>query len=175
MAGEKVLSGLVFLCAITLPVAASARELSPLSLGWMNKIGLYKEAAVMNWFHREKMGLALLAGAVGLLGLLGAPVSADEDVKSITGYIRDSKCFLQMDGQGEKHRKCAMDCGKAGMPMVLEEAGTGKLWLILPKEDKQNPNDQTVPYAEHKVTITGPTVTEGGLSAIELDKIIPAK
>lgn len=115
-------------------------------------------------------GLATLA----LMLTMTVPLAFSEE-KTIVGHVRDSQCRLKMDAKGAKHAKCAADCAKAGVPLVLEEKGTGKLYMVLADQDKVNPNTKLAKHVEEEVKITGDVVSQGGLNAITASKVEAVK
>lgn len=112
--------------------------------------------------------------ALAFAWMVAVPVSFSAE-KTVTGYVRDPSCLLRMGAKGEKHKKCAVDCAKAGINYILEEDGTGKLYVILPEKDKTNPSEKLHSFAELKVKVTGEEHTQGGLTAIVAKKVESAK
>jgi hypothetical protein len=98
-------------------------------------------------------------------------VFAAEKATTITGYVRDPFCLIKMGAKGEAHRKCAITCAKAGINMVIEEEGTGKLYLVFPEKDQTNPNEKVMDFAERKVKVTGELLAKSGLTGISVQKI----
>lgn len=94
---------------------------------------------------------------------------------TVVGYIRDPGCLLSGQASGESHRACALVCAKAGTNLVLEDAKTHLLYVLLAAKPGENPNAMTMQYAERKVKVTGTLESKGGLSAIVLKKVEASK
>lgn len=127
---------------------------------------------------RDKRSLIIPLFIFSLLvsSLSIVPVAvAEEGDTVVTGYVRDPFCLIKMGAKGESHRKCAITCAKAGINMVIEEEGTGKLYLVFPEKDQTNPNDKVMDYAERKVKVTGELLTSAGLTGISVQKIEEVK
>src|ERR1700693_6398868 len=75
--------------------------------------------------------------------------------KSVTGNLRDSFCNTTMGAQGPSHKKCAISCAEAGIPVVMVERGTNKSYILIPnKDDTPLPKD-VIMRMEDEVTVTG--------------------
>jgi hypothetical protein len=117
--------------------------------------------------------LIIVSLLVSFLGFV--PAAFADEATTVTGYIRDPYCLITMGAKGEKHRKCAVECAQAGINLVIEEEGTGKLYLVFPEKDKINPNDKVIDYAERKVKVTGELLAQAGLTGISVQKIEAAE
>lgn len=117
---------------------------------------------------KKVTGLAILVIALAFL----VPSGFSQEETTITGYVRDPFCFAKMDAKGEKHRKCAMACARAGINLVIEEEGSGKIYLVFPEKDQTNPNtEQLIDFAEREVKVTGEVLTLSGLTGISVKKV----
>jgi len=93
----------------------------------------------------------------------------------LTGYVRDPFCLAKMGAKGEKHRKCAIACAKAGINLVIEEEGSGKIYLAFPEKDQTDPNTKLIDFAERKVKVTGKILSLNGLTGISIEKVEEVK
>ena len=74
------------------------------------------------------LSLGLLVSAA----VAGGALAADT---AVTGHLRDGLCFVTMGAHGPSHKKCAMGCAKAGIPVLLVEDKTEKFYVLLPPKD----------------------------------------
>jgi hypothetical protein len=81
---------------------------------------------------------------------------------TIKGELVDSLCYVAMGATGAGHKQCAIDCAKAGIPVSILEDGTGKLYTVLPKEDKTGLPDSVISKMGDKVTLKGDLYEKGG-------------
>jgi hypothetical protein len=120
--------------------------------------------------------------AVAVLGLLvclamsGIVLAAEEaktevPSKSVTGTLVDSYCYSVMGAHGASHKQCAMGCAKKGIPVGLEEKGTGKVYVLLPKKNAQPLPDEVISKMEDEVTVTGHEYTKGGTTFLTVDSV----
>src|SRR3989344_5597123 len=73
---------------------------------------------------------------------------------AIKGELVDSLCYVGMAAKGAGHKQCAIDCAKAGIPISIVEDGTGKMYTVLPKEDKTGYPESVISKMGDKVTLT---------------------
>lgn len=92
---------------------------------------------------------------------------------TITARVVDSACYLGHNMQGSNHTKCAEMCAKNGIPLLLLDTKTNKLFLPV-SMDHSNPNAKLLPYVEKLVKVTGKTIEKGGITGIVISSISPA-
>ena len=87
---------------------------------------------------------------------------------TIIGEVVDTRCYIgdDQDQKGAKHKACAEKCAKAGAALGLLQEKTNKLYLIMPKEDGQNPNTEFIPFIAKTVLVSGKVFEVGGMKAI---------
>ena len=93
------------------------------------------------------------------------------DTTSVTGHLRDGFCYSTMGAHGSSHKKCAMGCAKAGIPVLLVEDKTDKHYVVLPPKDDQPLPQSVVSKMEDEVTITGHQYDKGGISFLTADSV----
>ncbi len=81
---------------------------------------------------------------------------------TIKGELVDSLCYVTMNAKGAGHKQCAIDCAKAGIPISMLEDGTGKLYTVLPKEDKTGYPASVINKMGQPVTLKGDLYESGG-------------
>ena len=90
---------------------------------------------------------------------------------TIKGELVDSLCYVAMASKGSGHKQCAMDCAKAGIPISIVEEGTGKLYTVLPKEDKTGYPANVVSKMGGKVTLKGDLYEKGGNKYVTVESV----
>ncbi len=90
---------------------------------------------------------------------------------TIKGELVDSLCYLAMASKGPGHKQCAMDCAKAGIPISIVEEGTGKLYTVLPKEDKTGYPASVIGKMGEKATLKGDLYENGGNKYVTVESV----
>ena len=90
---------------------------------------------------------------------------------TIKGELVDSLCYVGMAAKGAGHKQCAIDCAKAGIPISIVEEGTGKLYTVLPKEDKSGYPAGVVSKMGDQVTLKGDFYENGGNKYVTVESV----
>ena len=90
---------------------------------------------------------------------------------TIKGELVDSLCYVAMNAKGAGHKQCAMDCAKAGIPISMLEDGTGKLYTVLPKEDKTGYPASVINRMGETVTLKGDLYENGGQRYVTVESV----
>ena len=90
---------------------------------------------------------------------------------TIKGELVDSLCYVAMASKGKGHKQCAMDCAKAGIPISILEDGTGKLYTVLPKEDKTGYPASVINRMGETVTLKGDLYENGGNRYVTVESV----
>jgi hypothetical protein len=104
-----------------------------------------------------------------ILAFAASPVAAAET--AVSGHLRDSFCFLTMGAHGPSHHDCAVACAKAGIPVLLEQDGNNKYFVLMPPRDKQSLPSSITDKMEQEVTVTGNEYTKGGMTFLTVDSV----
>ena len=99
----------------------------------------------------------------------GAPGMGGEVM--IKGELVDSLCYVGMAAKGSGHKQCAIDCAKAGIPISIVEDGTGKMYTVLPKEDKTGYPADVISKMGDKVTLKGDLYENGGNKYVAVESV----
>ena len=132
----------------------------------------------------RRVGIGGLAGVALLISAGSGWAEMDHDHGShehahgkgmqqvtIKGELVDSLCYVAMNARGAGHKQCAIDCAKAGIPISMLEDGTGKLYTVLPKEDKTGyPASVTAKMGE-TVTLKGDLYENGGNRYVTVESV----
>ena len=90
---------------------------------------------------------------------------------TIKGELVDSLCYVAMAAKGAGHKQCAIDCAKAGIPISMLEDGTGKLYTVLPKEDKTGYPASVINKMGETVTLKGDLYENGGQRYVTIESV----
>ena len=90
---------------------------------------------------------------------------------TIKGELVDSLCYVAMAAKGAGHKQCAIDCAKAGIPISILEDGTGKLYTVLPKEDKTGYPENVINKMGETVTLKGDLYENGGQRYVTVESV----
>lgn len=90
---------------------------------------------------------------------------------TIKGELVDSLCYVAMAAKGPGHKQCAMDCAKAGIPISIVEQGTGKMYTVLPKEDKTGYPESVIIKMGETVTLKGDLYENGGNKYVAVESV----
>jgi len=116
-----------------------------------------------------RIGVASLGLLLGL-GFAGVSL-ADTPEKSVTGTLIDTFCSVVTGAHGPSHKQCAIGCAKKGIPVGLEEKGTGKIFVLLPQKNAQSLPDDVINRMEEEVTVTGHEYSKGDATFLTVDSV----
>ena len=101
----------------------------------------------------------------------GMPGMKEGSEITIKGELVDSLCNVAMASTGQGHKQCAMDCAKAGIPISIVEDGTGKMYTVLPNEDKTGYSASVISKMGDKVTLKGDFYEKGGNKYVAVESV----
>jgi hypothetical protein len=118
---------------------------------------------------------AIVATGIGIalaLATFGSSFAAEGGTaKSVTGNLRDALCNTTMGANGPSHKKCAISCAQAGIPVVMVEKGTNKSYILIPpKDDEPLPKD-VISRMEDEVTVTGKVYEKDGTNFLQVQSV----
>ncbi len=132
----------------------------------------------MNKFIKEVIALAVVLGFIGggvKVWAHKGEVHEEEKITAVTGEVVCYACYIEHDegeGQGEKHKKCGLDCVRKGLPVGILEAKTKELYLVmLDMEDHVAPNEKLDPYFGQSVTIKGEAFKKKGVKLLTIKSV----
>jgi len=107
----------------------------------------------------------------------GSPSHAEQQGKAhkitVTGYVRDTACFIMKGASGASHEQCALTCAKNGIPLGIQ-ADNGTYYLAVgPGHPAKPGNPLLEKYAEKKVKITGIANVRNGMHVLAVMKVQP--
>jgi hypothetical protein len=91
--------------------------------------------------------------------------------KTITGNLRDGFCNTTMGAQGVSHKKCAVECALAGIPVVMVEKGTNKSYVLIPTKDDTPVARDVISRMEDNVTVTGKVYEKDGTHFLQVESV----
>lgn len=110
---------------------------------------------------------------MGVLLMTAAPAAVEPQTQSttITGYVIDSACLFIKSLDKPINKQCAIDCAKAGSPLVIL-ADEGTVYLPISSEmPATGQNGRLMPFAGEMVTIRGKVFERGGSHAVVIEEI----
>jgi len=90
---------------------------------------------------------------------------------TINGYVLDSACAFTKNLKKPISPECAVECAKAGSPLVILSDDGTIYWPISDATPSSGQNERLLPFAGQKVTATGRVFERGGSRALVVDKI----
>jgi hypothetical protein len=112
-----------------------------------------------------------LATALSLLMVMNIFTVVYAQSITVKGEVIDTYCYALMGAKGERHRQCAIDCVKAGIPAGLVEEGTGKVYVLIPSKDKTGLPQGVMDKMGRMASVTGKAYTSGGSNFLTVESI----
>jgi len=116
----------------------------------------------------------LAATSIGIfmsLALCGLSFADGGVAKSVTGNLRDGFCNTTMGANGPSHKKCAISCAKAGIPVVMVEKGTNQNYILIPAKDDQPLPKDVIDHMEDQVTVSGKVYAKDGINYLQVESV----
>lgn len=119
---------------------------------------------------RGRPAFIVIVAVAGILML--APAHAEQRNGTVEGYVLDSACaFVRNVKKPMNGGKCALECAKAGSPLVILAADGTIYWPITESMPATGQNPRLMEYAGRRVTAQGKLFERGGSHAIAIEKI----
>ena len=96
---------------------------------------------------------------------------AEGKLSTVKGYVLDSACALTKNLSKPISADCAVECAKAGSPLVILADDGTIYWPISDTKPAKGQNDRVMPFAGQKVSAQGTVYTKGGSHGIVIEKI----
>ena len=122
----------------------------------------------------KRMSILLVAAAltISAFGAFAEQAVKKNPVKTLTGEVVDTGCYLGDGARGAKHVDCATKCIANGMPMGLLTKD-GALYLITVNHDNADPYNQLKEMAGKTVSLTGTVMMRSGMKGIDVTEVKP--
>ena len=117
---------------------------------------------------------ATLIACAGIAGLAWAADVNPQQV-SITGWVLDSACAITKGLDKPISRDCALQCAKAGSPLVILGDDGTIYWPISDKTPSSGQSQRLLPFAGERVTASGKAYVRAGSHAIVLEDVQPSE
>ena len=105
---------------------------------------------------------------IAVLLLLAVTLAADQAV-TIRGEIVDSFCYAARSIHGSDHTACALRCARKGMPLVLIEDGSRRVYQLIPPKDETAMPENVIAAAATVRTVTGRMFVNSGARYLTVD------
>jgi hypothetical protein len=138
----------------------------------------------------------LVASTLLVALLVGATPSHAQNRGSkttVTGYLRDSFCFIVSGVKGPSHKYCATACAEKGIPVLLVESAAStsyqldragksylmrsrknhKVYVLLPPADLESLPQDLIDKMEEEVTLTGEAFEKEGTNFLRVEAMQP--
>tara|TARA_B110000305_G_C19158881_1_gene501629 strand:- start:29 stop:421 length:393 start_codon:yes stop_codon:yes gene_type:complete len=87
----------------------------------------------------------------------------------VTGEVVDLMCYVDHDGKGEKHKKCAEKCIKGGGPVGILTS-KGELYLVI--GNHKPANDKLAKFAAQTITLEGKASERNGMKMLSNAQVV---
>ncbi len=121
-----------------------------------------------------------IAAAVLAAACLVSPLAAEDAHKqhgaaesktaTLSGEVLDMSCYMNHEGKGPKHAKCAKSCALKGSPIGLLTAD-GQVYLFTEDHAKTKEYAKARELAAEQVKVTGTIAKKGGVQALSVQSI----
>ena len=105
-------------------------------------------------------------------------IDPDAKVVTIRGEVVDPTIYLKEGKHGIEVAERMAKAAEQEQPLAILEAGTGKLYLMLPEKPGKDPNQFVVDHIAEQVTVNGYAYERGGnqgIVAFDVDLVEPPK
>ena len=121
-------------------------------------------------FRSRTLAAVFLATAFAI----GSTLEGSDQTKpsTVKGYVLDSSCaFVRNVKKPMSGGKCALECAKAGSPLVILTDDGTIYWPISNSMPATGQNQRLMEYAGKRVSAQGKVFERGGSHAIAIEKI----
>ena len=115
--------------------------------------------------------LAGMALAMVLSGGSALLLHGQQKSVSLEGYVLDSACAFTKNLEKPISRECAVQCAKAGSPLVILTNDGTIYWPIAETIPASGQNAKLMRYAGERVTVKGRVYERGGSHALVIEEI----
>lgn len=127
--------------------------------------------AVNSWAHGSEKGMSESEMANMDHGQKVSAKNASWTTVKLRGEIIDLGCYVSHDGYGKKHKTCALECSKNGVPLALLESKTKKIYMIVTTGHGENPYAVPVKFIADQVEVEGAIATKDGATVLMITSI----
>src|SRR5689334_5305508 len=111
---------------------------------------------------RKSISVSLVVSASLFLGAIVALAQPKGDTVTLKGEVVDLWCYLEGGDHGAEHKKCSVECAKAGNPIALLTE-KGDLYVLMGIKDHQPGKEVLIDKMAETVTVEGTLVKKGGV------------
>lgn len=115
--------------------------------------------------NRISICATLAALALLLSASMFAFAEPKGDTVTLKGEVVDLWCYLEGGDHGAEHKKCAIECAKAGNPIGLVTE-KGEVYVLMGIKDHQSAREILIDKMADTVTIEGTLVKKGGTQVV---------
>ncbi len=96
---------------------------------------------------------------------VAANLTANPAEITVVGEVIDSKCYFTQPSElssGPKHKECAIQCAKRGIPLAILEEKTENVFFAVKERGNSSANELLLPFVAERVEVHGRLVEKGG-------------
>ncbi len=123
------------------------------------------------WAHENDKDSSSMAMGAMDHGKSGSSKNASWTSVKLKGEIIDLGCYISHDGYGKKHKICALECSKNGVPLALLENKTKKIYMIVTTGHGENPYAEPLKFIADQVEVEGAIATKNGTTVLMITSI----
>src|SRR6266498_3809941 len=122
------------------------------------------------FMNRKSILVSLATVAFLLCAIRFASAQPKGETVTLKGEVVDLWCYLEGGDKGADHKKCAVDCAKAGNPIALLTE-KGDIYVLMGIKDHQPGKEILIDKMAENVTIEGTLVKKGGVQVVYVSSV----
>ena len=138
-------------------------------IGWLTLSGM--AVAVNSWAHEGGKDMPGMDMNKMDHGQKESSQNAKWTTVKLKGEIIDLGCYVSHDGHGKKHKTCALECSKNGVPLALLEDKTKKIYMIVATGHGENPYTEPLKFIADQVEVEGAIAIKGDTTVLMITSI----
>jgi len=115
----------------------------------------------------------LIVFVVAAAFLAGLTLVAEPKSVTVNAWVLDSACAFTKGLKKPISADCAIACAKAGSPLALLDDKGNIYFPVSDAMPSVSQNEKLMPFAGHRVTVTGKLFLQNGSRGIVIDTIKP--
>ena len=92
------------------------------------------------------------------------------DTVTLKGEVVDLWCYLEGGDRGADHKKCGIECAKAGNPLALLTE-KGDIYILMGMKDHQPGKEVLLDKIAETISVEGIVVKKGGVQVVYVSAV----
>lgn len=126
---------------------------------------------VSSWAHESDKGMSASEMKNMDHGQKDSTENAKWTTVKLEGEIIDLGCYVSHNGYGKKHKTCALECSKNGVPLAFLENKTKKVYMIVTTGHGENPYKEPLKFIAEQVEVDGAIAIKGETTVLMITSI----